>query len=402
MSAKLNSFFTNIDMLVEAIDSKKSELVDILTHYETHDTALDEIERSLTTLKGMRKEFKPIQGPLENLTVTTFFPLNLPLYSLVLFAIAPSAFSKDVFIRPPEVMYAILPQLWDMLDIHTTFPNIEIKQMPRHIFVQLYAAESDVIIFTGKYENALDIHEKAPGSLLLYNGSGINPFLLFKDADVSLAVQKAIEMRCFNSGQDCAGPDIFMVPTELADAFTRELVHELQDIKVGDTTDPSVNVGPTVKVAYIQELLNWLKDEQEHIILKGEIDTKNRFVHPTVVRKKIEEHGSDDFHEFFAPLFYVLEYDSDEKLKQLITSEKFKKRGMYISIFGHNEAVEKELGFVKILHDQIVNDVEYGNGEYGGYGDEANFTLIDGKKTTKPILISRDIHLCLAPQSYRQ
>jgi acyl-CoA reductase-like NAD-dependent aldehyde dehydrogenase len=399
MTLKLETFFESCDHLIKIISSSKEELILVLSQYETRETVEDEIQRSLDTLAGLRKEFSPVKSPLESLTISTFFPLNLPLYSLVLFGIAPSAFSHRVYIRPPEVMQKILLQLWPILEMDHLFENISLKSTPRHIFVQLYASESDVIIFTGKYTNALDIHEKCPGSVLLYNGSGVNPFLLFDNANVNQAVHKAIEMRCFNSGQDCAGPDIFLVPSNIADSFTNQLVVSLKEIKVGATTNPSSRIGPTMKKTYIDELQGWLSKESDNVVLKGEIDTKNHFVHPIVVRKNIEQHVGD-FHEFFAPLFYILEYSSDEELLKLIGSHDFRKRGMYVSVFGSNPTVEKKLDTVKILRNEIVNDIEYGNDEYGGYGEESNFILKDGLKTIKPILVSRDIYLSLAPHSY--
>ena len=68
---------------------------------------------------------------------------------------------------------------------------------------------------------------------------------------------------------------------------------------------------------------------------------------------------------------------------------------MYVSVFGDNPAIEKQLTFVKILKNQIVNDVERGNEEYGGYGVKANFLLYGDQRIVQPILVGRDMHLML-------
>jgi acyl-CoA reductase-like NAD-dependent aldehyde dehydrogenase len=392
---QFETFFDICDSLAQTIEVKKSELIQLLTHYETHETAEDEILRSIEALSGMRKEFSGIKTPLENLSIATFFPLNLPLYSLILFAIAPSAFAQHIFLRPPEVMHEVLHKLWDFLELPSLFPNISLKIVPRHIFVSLYAADADAIIFTGKYENALNIHEKCPEALLLYNGSGINPFLLFENADISLAVKKAVEMRCFNSGQDCAGPDAFFVPASLAGDFTAQLEAALKSVNVGDTTNPTTDVGPTVKVAYIDELKKWLTKHKEYLVYGGSIDTEKRLVQPSIVRKRLEAGAKEEFHEFFAPFFYVLVYESDQILEETLTSPTFKDRGMYISVFGDNPQIEAKLDFVKILRNTIINDAERGNEEYGGYGAHANFLLFHSQKIDQPVLISRDLHQIL-------
>jgi aldehyde dehydrogenase (NAD+) len=376
------TFFQNCHVLAQTIENNQEQLITLLAAYETQDAARDEIMRSISALNGLREEFSAITTPLEGLNISTIFPLNLPLYSLIIFGVAPSAFAHNVFIRPPEVMQEVLASLWEILGIDSLFPAIALKVTPRHVFIHLYAAESDVIIFTGKYQNALAIHKECPHSLLIYNGSGVNPFLLFDNADVSLAAEKAVEMRCFNSGQDCAGPD----------EFTEKLTHELSHIKVGDTRDASVDVGKTMKQTYITELKQWLEREGTHIVYGGEIDEEKYLVYPTIVRKKINDHVQEEFHEFFAPYFYILEYENIAELEHILASTSFNQRAMYVSVFGDNPAVEAQLTKVRILKNKIVNDVESGNTQYGGYGDEANFLLYGDQKVARPILISRDMH----------
>lgn len=378
------------------IKSKQSELVDLLCRYETHDAAKDEIERSIEALEHVKEELEVIENPLSDLKIATFFPLNLPLYSLTLFAIIPSIYAKSVFVRPPEVVGEILNEICKLLEIKKYFPEISLKVTPRHIFVDLYASESDVIIFTGKYENALAIQKLCPYSLLLYNGSGVNPFIIFENADIDLAAKKAVEMRCFNSGQDCAGPDAFFVHESLQSEFIDKLRFYLKDIVVGDTTDEKTDIGPTMKQSYIDELLKWIEKQPSSIVYGGKVDRENHFVYPTIATTNVRDYTDLEFHEFFAPFFYVLTYSSEEDLNKILHSPGFTERAMYASVFGDNEAVESQLTFVKILKNKIVNDVERGNEEYGGYGPKANFLLYGDQKVVQPVLVGRDIHLMLA------
>lgn len=389
------SFINQCIAFGDVIEKKKPELIALLTDYETHETAHDEISRSIEALRGVEEEFKPITDPLQGITMATFFPLNLPLYSLVLFGIIPSFFTSNIYIRPPEVMHKILHTLWEILGIDKRFPELSLKTTPRHVFLDLYASEADIITFTGKYENALAVHKACPYSLLLYNGSGVNPFLLFENADVKFAAEKAVEMRCFNSGQDCAGPDAFIVPEKLSEEFVSELINQLQGVKVGDTHRKDTAIGPTMKRTYINELRDWLKVNQKNVVYGGKIDDEKSLVYPTIAVRPITEHTDQQFHEFFAPFFYVLTYENEAELEKVINSTGFRDRGMYVSVFGDNEKIEGELTFVKILKNTIVNDVEKGNEEYGGYGAKSNFLLYGDQTIIKPVLISRDMHLML-------
>lgn len=388
----LNDFFDTCDTLSSQIRANKDDLIALLSKYETYETANDEIYRALDALQGVRQEISSVPHPVSGLKMATIFPLNLPLYSLVIFGIIPSVFSDTVFIRPPTVMKDTLSELWKVLRINTHFPRLKLTPVPRGIFIQLYAAECDVIIFTGKYNNAMYIHKQCPDALLIYNGSGVNPFIIFENANLTLATKKAVEMRCFNSGQDCAGPDAFFVPSTLADEFISKIQSELATIKVGSTTDPSVRVGPTMKREYIKELKEWLIREKIGLTYGGEIDESKSLVHPGIIRRNINGLTDFSFHEFFAPYFYIIEYDSIDSLNRVLKSTEFREKGMYISVFGDNEKVEDSLDFVQVIKNVNVNDIERGNKEYGGYGGHANFLLYGDKKVVHPILISRDIH----------
>lgn len=391
----LEIFLKNSGRLARRIEARSPDIIRLLTQYETHDAAEDEISRSIEALQNVNDELSAVQKPLSGLTISTFFPLNLPLYSLILFAVIPSIYTKNVFVRPPEVVGDILAQIYELLDIQELFPQISIKVAQRHVFVDLYASESDVIIFTGKYENALAIHKLCPYSLLVYNGSGVNPFIIFENADIDLAAKKAVEMRCFNSGQDCAGPDAFFVPESMKSEFIEKLKFNLKDMVVGDTKNPETTIGPTMKQSYVDELKEWMQTNKETILYGGEIDYENHLVHPTIALNSVKNYNEPTFHEFFAPFFYVLSYENNQDLSKILLSPGFTERAMYVSVFGDNPAIEKQLTFVKILKNQIVNDVERGNEEYGGYGVKANFLLYGDQRIVQPILVGRDMHLML-------
>jgi len=386
-------YYSSAESLAQNIEKSRIQLYEILLTYETYETAVDEVNRSIETLRGLKKEHADIKNHRNDLMISTFFPLNLPLYSLILFGVAPSFFAKNVFLRPPEIMNTILNEICDKIDIFKLFPTISLHPSERHMFVELYASASDVILFTGKYENALDISSKCVDSLLLYNGSGVNPFVLFENGDAKIAAEKAVEMRCFNSGQDCAGPDAFVVPESSKEEFLEHLKKQLITISVGDSKDINVRVSKVMKEAYITEVLDFLDIEKTRIVFGGKVVKEDKIVHPTVIVKNVNEHVDNDFHEFFAPIFYVLSYENEEDLKKLLESNAFTNRAMYVSVFGENPIQELIIKkHAKILRNKIVNDVEFGNEEYGGYGVSSNFVKHKEIQKSGPILISRELH----------
>jgi len=383
-------FFTHIDTLSRRIAENETRLVELLGKYEPYATAHDEIERSMSALNGVREEFSTVSINITDLKMSTFFPLNLPLYSLVLFAIIPSAFARTVFVRPPAIMQDLIEELINVLQVNELFPAIKLKNINRSLFLSMCAGHSDVILFTGRYENAMVIHKACPHALLIFNGGGTNPAIVFKNADVRMAAGKIAEMRTFNSGQDCAGTDVIFVHDAVYDAFVQELNNHLETVVVGEYGDPKVDVGPILKKEYIDELLTFLQQEKRHIVREGAVDAERRLVTPYIIAKPIEEH-TGSFHEFFAPVFYILKFSDTEALGDILTRPLIEEYSMYTTYFGDNE-IMKKITKSKLIHNQIINDVEQGNSEYGGYGKKANFMAFGNTIAPRPILISREIN----------
>lgn len=228
------------------IKSIKEELIEILLEYESYETAYHEIDRTLKCLYNIRTEGKYLAHGNIN-SISAFFPLNLPLYSLMLFAVIPSFMAKNVFVRPPLLMQEILDKISKKLKISQYFPGIHILRTERRLFVDGYASVSDVIIFTGKFKNALYTKKRCPLSLFIYNGAGINPIVVSQDANPNIAAQKTLEMRVFNSGQDCAGPDAILVDEKILPIFLEKLFKLLDKIEVGNYKNRNVRVGKFIR-----------------------------------------------------------------------------------------------------------------------------------------------------------
>ncbi len=372
------------------IIDNKDALAAMLSKYEPYETAKDEIERSISTLGGTREEFKDLTIPEDQLTIATFFPLNLPLYSLVIFALVPGLFAKRVIVRAPTVMQDVVKELFNLLDLHEVLPNVIIKNVSRTTFLSVYAESSDVILFTGKYVNALEIKKRCPQSLLIFNGGGVNPAIVFSDADTDLAAKKIVEMRTFNSGQDCAGTDVIFLHKDVADEVTDKIRMLLDEINVGQYGDPKTQIGPILKKEYVESLSRFLEDMKPYIVEAGHIDNVTHTVSPYIISRSIESHIGE-FHEFFAPIFYILTFENIDQLATVLSRPIIDDFSMYITYFGTHGELEKIRTSSQLLHDCIINDVEQGNKAYGGYGRKANFASFGQKTAARPILISQEI-----------
>ena len=377
--------------MVVRILKNKEKLVNCLLNYESFETVNNEIERSLDCLLNIRKEKKYLETVCVN-SISVFLPINLPLYSLVLFAVIPSFQSLNIYLRPPLLARDILDDIIVILDFKTLFPKIEFSHSERKTFLKDYISSSDVVIFTGTYNNAMQVLEQCkPYSLFIYNGAGINPVVVTQNADLDLAVEKTIQSRIFNSGQDCAGPDVIFVHSSISKKFSDLLIAKLTILEVGQYTKHSVRVGKIIHKENILEISAMLIRNSDQIRYGGIIDFSKAIVYPTVIVSNLLK--EKNYTEWFSPIFYISIFKTHDDLRKYFHTKEYKERAMYVSVFGKiNYTIPNSI----ILENKNILDIERGNDAYGGHGHKANFSFCqtdgENKFHYRPILISHEIY----------
>ncbi len=73
---------------------------------------------------------------------------------------------------------------------------------------------------------------------------GSDPFVMLASADIEKAAATAVKARMVNNGQSCIAAKRFIVVESVADEFERRFVEHVRALRVGDPTDPSVDIGP--------------------------------------------------------------------------------------------------------------------------------------------------------------
>jgi acyl-CoA reductase-like NAD-dependent aldehyde dehydrogenase len=190
--------------------------------------------------------------------------------------------------------------------------------------------------------------------LFLFNGYGPNPFVIGADADIEHAAAKAIEARTFNSGQDCAGPDVFFVAHESYNEFLEKLCLSCESIPVGDYSDSSsVAVGPLIDQVTYNSIAKLLADSEYEVLSGGRCDSRKRMVYPTVVRPS----GDNNYQpppEWFSPVFNIVPYACKDELESFFLSDYYREHAMYLSSFGSMPISSHSLGKTQILKCKTV------------------------------------------------
>lgn len=385
-----NEFIGQLQILKKNILENEDKLYKTLSVYQSHEVTEDEIFKSIDTIENIDVEKDYLTGckKLEKLSV--FFPLNLQLYSLFIFAIVPGFLFKNVYIRPPQHTGNLLSDIAKIIGLEEVFPHIQVlPQIERGAFMDQYVKQSQAVMFTGTYGNANKVMTSCnPDTIFIYHGAGINPVVVDKDANLEDSIHKIIRVKTFNSGQDCAGSDAILVHKEIKQEFLKVLYRELDKIKVGPYTDKDVVVGSIGRAQHLEDISKYLVNNHDKILYGGNIDYKNIIIQPTVVDGDFNNIRYD---ELFAPIFYILTYSSDEDLNTYFSHQIYQKHAMYISAFGSSKHLLEKKYNSTIIHDDIIMNIERGNREFGGYGEYASFIRVNKKSYRHPILISRDL-----------
>jgi acyl-CoA reductase-like NAD-dependent aldehyde dehydrogenase len=370
-------------------------IITALSEYECASVAVDEIDRSVEFLRNLELNCEYFSGVVQG--VTTFLPLNQPLYATVCFGIVPSFLADDVALRPPQAMHQHYRKLADIVRLADFFPNLSVSYADRDEFVAERRRSSSAVIFTGTPENAAKVRRHfRKSTLFILNGAGHNPLVVTDTAVIEDAVASAIRVVLYNQGQDCAGPNAILVHSVIAADFKELLLDRLAGIesKVGSYADRNNVVGPNSDPDHTLKISQMFRDLREDYVYGGEINPVTGLIRPTVFERPLALGGN--YKEFFAPVFYLQPYEDDEQLALYFGDEQYAANAMYVSLFGESKYID---GLAEtalhtresILRDTDLHIVEKGYLPYGGQGPSASCLYVDGVRVPGATLPQRDI-----------
>lgn len=372
------------------LTQKRAVIRDLLCTIEPVMTAEDEISRSIRYLEELEDRQwmyfpKQITG-----TSCSYLPLNQPLYSFVLNVLTLTLACEQVYYRPPKKLWDLHSALYDCFA--ETIPSIQIRSMPRGKFLKNYTSKANVIVYTGRLENVLELKKFIrDDALLIYNGSALNPIIVTESADFNTCVSEIISARLYNTGQDCMAPAAIFVHEHVIDQFLSELFCRLSRLKRGQREWNSSVIGPMISESCYLENMQYLLKYKEFIVFGGEC-RKDLFISPTVFL--FERYCYEEQPILYAPFFLVYKYRSPYEIHTYLTTKIAKCYKGYLSIYGKKLDIQtlnvEHLNMVVLDNTTLLN-YENGNMEFGGYGMGCSFVIAHGNICVHPILLLREM-----------
>ncbi|MCT9138297.1 aldehyde dehydrogenase family protein [Streptomyces violarus] len=380
---------TVLQNVARLLSERRSEILGILTEVCNHRTATDEIDASIEALEGAVAEVARY-GPQPVGQTGVLMPSNIPLYGYILYVVIPSLYSQKVVFRPSRMIDAQTRALHKLIGTVHELPLV-LDTSGQREFMENVGKKSDVLVFTGSYENAETIREQLPrDTVFCFFGQGINPFVVGADADLSKAVDGLVKVRMLNSGQDCFGPDAVFVHTSVSAQFCNLLSRRVEALRLGTAHDATADYSAMFYDEAFASTLDYLCENREFIAAGGRIDVVDRHVRPTVLIHPTDAPFLPP--EMFAPVFNVVPYSSQEWLNDLLRHPYYAERAMAATVFGcMPDTVEALRDRHMVSVDETLIDIESGNHPFGGRGIRANYISVGRKRHTEPLLLSKAV-----------
>jgi acyl-CoA reductase-like NAD-dependent aldehyde dehydrogenase len=178
----------------------------------------------------------------------------------------------------------------------------------------------DKIHFTGSGATARKIVSASLENLTPYGLElgGKSARLVFDDADIPGAVQRAIGSAVGGSGQACICASRVLIQQSIYDKFVADAKLALEKIQIGDPTLPTTNMGPVINQGAVDRILGFIDRAQNDGLrlvtggkrLGGEL-AGGYFIEPTIFADV-----SNDAHlarnEVFGPILAFMPFKDEE------------------------------------------------------------------------------------------
>ncbi|MDW0117480.1 NAD-dependent succinate-semialdehyde dehydrogenase [Sporosarcina thermotolerans] len=187
------------------------------------------------------------------------------------------------------------------------------------------------VSFTGSTEVGKLFVTKSAAQLkkLSLELGGHAPFIVFEDADLEAAAEGALQSKFRNTGQTCVCANRIYVHRSVIDKFSQIFVEKVKALKVGNSVDPTVQVGPLVNnegllkaEAHVQDALSkgaeLLCGGQR---IEGEL-ADGLFYEPTVLGG-VNSDMIITKEETFGPVAPIIPFDTEEEVIELANSTEF-------------------------------------------------------------------------------
>jgi aldehyde dehydrogenase (NAD+) len=174
-----------------------------------------------------------------------------------------------------------------------------------------------LVSFTGSTQIGIHVSETVArrfGRTILELG-GNNGIIVSEKADLSIATRAILFGAVGTAGQRCTSTRRIIMQKSIAKDLTQRLANAYKQVRIGDPLKSDTLMGPLVVNTSVEEMMEAIKQavaDGGEIVVGGHMlpDLGPNFVEPTIIKMPAQSEIVKT--ETFAPILYLLEYDTIE------------------------------------------------------------------------------------------
>ncbi|MBK9126068.1 MAG: aldehyde dehydrogenase family protein [Chloroflexi bacterium] len=241
----------------------------------------------------------------------------------------------------------------------------------------------DKIAFTGSTNVGRIIRRVTAGrgvKLSLELG-GKSPYVVFDDSDQDAAVEGLVDAIWFNQGQVCCAGSRLLVQESIADRFLDKVRRRMNMLRVGDSLDKAVDMGPVVAPVQYETIDRLVKKGLAEGALLYQAETPiptNGCYYPPSLLTNVQPASTVVQEEIFGPVLVAMTFRTPSEAIELANNTRY---GLAASVWSDNINLAMEVARAVKAGSVWVNSTNLFDAAsgFGGYR-ESGFGREGGKE----------------------